>query len=360
MKRFSFFLGSALLFCLICYSSVSGVPMCGDVNDDGTINIGDPVYLINHIFKGGPAPYPIGKADVNQDGSVNIGDAVWLIVYVFLGDFPPVCLPYATTVTDTECKSEIADDPATDQDCINWSYDGEATLSIEHLNAGFNCCPIEFFFDVDLSNGIITVTESEEDMGCDCMCLFDVAYDIYEIPPGQYTIIFYEPYVGPGNDLLMGAIDLTAAGSGNFCVTRTFYPWHTPESGSGVIGWGECQGSPYDKDPDSARCVAWEYNENTGVLLLTHENSVANCCVDSIYATISYDGISTYMITELQALQFGSGCSCLCYYDVAIRMENIEPRLYHFSLLCPECNESERINVDIDFSQEPTGRFCPE
>ena len=36
-------------------TEVSG-PLCGDTNCDGSVNIGDAVYLINYIFKFGPAP----------------------------------------------------------------------------------------------------------------------------------------------------------------------------------------------------------------------------------------------------------------------------------------------------------------
>lgn len=31
---------------------------CGDANDDGGVNVGDAVYLINYVFKGGPEPPP--------------------------------------------------------------------------------------------------------------------------------------------------------------------------------------------------------------------------------------------------------------------------------------------------------------
>src|SRR5512139_215309 len=31
----------------------------GDVNGDGTLNITDAVYLLQHLFQGGPAPVPI-------------------------------------------------------------------------------------------------------------------------------------------------------------------------------------------------------------------------------------------------------------------------------------------------------------
>jgi hypothetical protein len=67
--------------------------ICGDANGDRDINIGDAVYLINHIFKGGPGPDPVEAGDANCDGQVNVGDAVYLIAFVFNGG-PDPCCPY--------------------------------------------------------------------------------------------------------------------------------------------------------------------------------------------------------------------------------------------------------------------------
>ncbi|MBU2540432.1 MAG: hypothetical protein KJ593_00870 [Candidatus Omnitrophica bacterium] len=66
--------------------------LCGDANADCSLNIGDPVYLINYSFKGGPAPEPLEAGDANGDGSVNIGDAVYLLHYIFKGGPAPVCV----------------------------------------------------------------------------------------------------------------------------------------------------------------------------------------------------------------------------------------------------------------------------
>lgn len=63
--------------------------ICGDANGDLSINIADAVFLINHIFKGGPAPNPLLAGDANDDTFVNIGDAVYLINRVFKGGPPP-------------------------------------------------------------------------------------------------------------------------------------------------------------------------------------------------------------------------------------------------------------------------------
>ncbi|MCP4569949.1 MAG: PQQ-binding-like beta-propeller repeat protein [FCB group bacterium] len=63
--------------------------ICGDANNDQAINVGDAVYLINYVFKSGPAPDPLASGETNCDGSVNVGDAVYLINYVFKGGAEP-------------------------------------------------------------------------------------------------------------------------------------------------------------------------------------------------------------------------------------------------------------------------------
>jgi hypothetical protein len=62
----------------------------GDANDDESTNIGDAVYLIGYVFKGGAPPPSKGEGDANGDCSVNIGDAVYLISYVFKGGAAPI------------------------------------------------------------------------------------------------------------------------------------------------------------------------------------------------------------------------------------------------------------------------------
>ncbi|MEZ5359940.1 MAG: dockerin type I domain-containing protein [Candidatus Zixiibacteriota bacterium] len=66
------------------------VYLAGDPNHDGSVNVGDAVYIINYIFRGGPAPVPFLAGDVNGDSSINVGDAVYLINYIFKDGPPPV------------------------------------------------------------------------------------------------------------------------------------------------------------------------------------------------------------------------------------------------------------------------------
>jgi hypothetical protein len=58
--------------------------ICGDVNNDGIVNVGDIVYLVSYLYKSGPAPIPMPcVGDVNNDDIVNVGDIVYLVSYLY-------------------------------------------------------------------------------------------------------------------------------------------------------------------------------------------------------------------------------------------------------------------------------------
>jgi hypothetical protein len=75
----------------IVYSFVitAGSYICGDANNDETVNVSDAVYIINYVFAGGEPPDPLEAADANCDGTCNVSDAVWIINYVFSGGNEP-------------------------------------------------------------------------------------------------------------------------------------------------------------------------------------------------------------------------------------------------------------------------------
>lgn len=74
--------------------------LCGDANGDRAVNIGDVVYITNHVFRNaecatnppiGCPPDPYKAGDVNCDISVNIGDAVFLGNVIFRPGSPGPC-----------------------------------------------------------------------------------------------------------------------------------------------------------------------------------------------------------------------------------------------------------------------------
>jgi len=64
--------------------------LAGDANSDGGINLTDIIWLVNFVFKGGPAPNPLFLGDPNANCSVNLADIVYLVNYVFKSGTAPL------------------------------------------------------------------------------------------------------------------------------------------------------------------------------------------------------------------------------------------------------------------------------
>jgi hypothetical protein len=63
----------------------------GDANRDGLVNLGDAIYILNYLFKGGPAPVPLEAGNANCTGGVDLGDSIYILNYLFKGGDPPGC-----------------------------------------------------------------------------------------------------------------------------------------------------------------------------------------------------------------------------------------------------------------------------
>ncbi len=65
--------------------------ICGDANANGTVNIIDVSYIINYLYRSGPAPIPPQSADVNSSGGTNIIDVSYLINFLYRSGPAPNC-----------------------------------------------------------------------------------------------------------------------------------------------------------------------------------------------------------------------------------------------------------------------------
>ena len=63
----------------------------GDPNSDRIVNVGDAIYVLNYLFKGGPRPCPVEAGDANCNGVVDLGDAIYVLNYFFKGGPAPSC-----------------------------------------------------------------------------------------------------------------------------------------------------------------------------------------------------------------------------------------------------------------------------
>ena len=61
----------------------------GDANDDGKVNIADPIWIINELVRQGPPTECKSAADANDDGRVDLSDSMYLITWRFQGGPSP-------------------------------------------------------------------------------------------------------------------------------------------------------------------------------------------------------------------------------------------------------------------------------
>ncbi|MCA8959374.1 MAG: right-handed parallel beta-helix repeat-containing protein [Planctomycetes bacterium] len=83
----------------------------GDGNDDGAVDIGDPVHALSYLFMGEDASC-LDAHDSNDDGAVDIGDPVYTLGHLFSGGPAPL-LPYPDCGSDRTgdgiaCESYLA------------------------------------------------------------------------------------------------------------------------------------------------------------------------------------------------------------------------------------------------------------
>jgi len=65
--------------------------LAGDANSDGQANVGDAVFIVSYVFKGGAPPNCMLESDANGDCYVNVADAVYMVGYCFKDGHIPVC-----------------------------------------------------------------------------------------------------------------------------------------------------------------------------------------------------------------------------------------------------------------------------
>ena len=60
----------------------------------GGISITDAVIIAEYLFKGGAVPYCLDAADGNDDGEIDISDPVYLLFFLFIEGSSPPPPPY--------------------------------------------------------------------------------------------------------------------------------------------------------------------------------------------------------------------------------------------------------------------------
>jgi len=216
----------------------------GDVNNDGVVNVLDVTYLVDFLYRGGPAPPVIANADLNGDCCIDWRDIQYMIFFIFMGGpppvdctciYPPVCIDPPIPHIDGYVKHnldgwkpmtgnpigtnwhELYDTYCTDWTLVNWTDNGNGFLD--------SCDYVEFVDPTDPSDTsyehieqVTTTILVYNSTTSDTMYLdlLDPPNPLNDPVTNQFGSIWHEVYpdycvkwqlVFPSTDLLGGAMD---------------------------------------------------------------------------------------------------------------------------------------------------------
>lgn len=79
----------------------------GDVDQNEAVNITDAVSIARYLFVRGDAPSCNDAADVNDDGALDVSDPVYLLFWLFVAESPPPPAPYPELGTDPTFRDHL-------------------------------------------------------------------------------------------------------------------------------------------------------------------------------------------------------------------------------------------------------------
>jgi len=85
----SFELGHGRINCYKALVLASGYTyVYGDADGDGIVNLGDLLFILSYLYKGGPPPDPLSTGDPNGDCTIDLGDVLSLTNYLYRMGLP--------------------------------------------------------------------------------------------------------------------------------------------------------------------------------------------------------------------------------------------------------------------------------
>jgi hypothetical protein len=140
---------------------------------------------------------------------------------------PDITIPASTTVRAevSECLGSFGgrslDDTDSPLECMEWSLDGAGTLSLKHVNAVYNCCIDSITVTTTIGGNVIEIVETEYLMngGCDCVCPYNITFQISDVAAEPYTIQVFAKYSYGEEPVLLFefTLDLGSTPTGSFC-----------------------------------------------------------------------------------------------------------------------------------------------
>ncbi|MBN2494476.1 MAG: hypothetical protein JXR96_07805 [Deltaproteobacteria bacterium] len=114
-----------------------------------------------------------------------------------------------------------------DSDTVELIASGNDLRIVDHYTE-FNCCLAAWMeVELDLAAGLITVLEVEDpddSMACDCMCGYELAIEVSDLPDGVYTVAVYKYDVREELLLHREQVEFPASGQASDVRLASFEP----------------------------------------------------------------------------------------------------------------------------------------
>ena len=86
------------------------------------------------------------------------------------------------------CKKRNNTKSAEEAEEIRFIAVSATRLKVIHRNVVFNCCPKSLIVECEADENTINIVEKEEELGCKCICPFDLEFVIHSLSEGTYAI----------------------------------------------------------------------------------------------------------------------------------------------------------------------------
>lgn len=128
------------------------------------------------------------------------------------------------------------------------------------------------------------------------------------------------------------------------------------------IGNSQCKNNPTLTPTSQAvhssniDCLQYQY-DGSRILTIKHINAAFNCCPQKISASIDITS-NTITIIENEA---ASQCSCLCLFDLELRIENLPRGSYYIHVIEPYVNSGDAVmGFNVSLNTQVNDQFCIE
>lgn len=76
------------------------------------------------------------------------------------------------------------------EESVEYTSKDDGYVFIKHVNSILQCCSDKKNVDISRNGNKITVREYDVETSCNCLCPFDMQYEIGPLEPGEYVVTF--------------------------------------------------------------------------------------------------------------------------------------------------------------------------